>query len=78
MQANSSEQHTLFPMTCIRIVSMGAMTVFDNAPARNATNMTWSVSQRTRGKAFVQHAATHVNEAMLQACRCFPGKFHTS
>ena len=30
-------QHTLFPMTCILIVSMGAMAVFDSAPADSKT-----------------------------------------
>lgn len=30
---DADEQHTLFPITCIRIVSMGAITVFDSAPA---------------------------------------------
>ena len=59
-------------MTCIRIVSMGAITVFDSAPARDTANMTLSVLCSTQGKAFMQHAATHVNEVMLQACNCCP------
>lgn len=33
------DQHTLFPITCIRIVSMGAMVVLESAPASHPIQM---------------------------------------
>jgi len=47
-----SRTHTLLPMTCIRIVSIGAMVVLDNAPVHQQTGDQGKYSCRLRYELF--------------------------